>query len=314
VSPAAPRIGVRLPQYGASWDELREAAVRCEELGFAGLWLNDHLQSPGRRKDEAAFDALTGLAALAPLTSRARLGVAVLSASYRPPALAAKMATVLDVISGGRVTLGLGSGSDRPEHRAYGIPFASPPERVAAARTALRTMRAMFDRPEGASLDGVLENAPNLPPPVQPGGPPIWLAAHRPRLLRLAGGEADGIVAAFVGPEEVARRLARADEAREAAGRPALSCALYTYALPMASQEEAASWLGREAESLGTAPAKLVRWLRTTGIVGSPDEVRDALAAYAAAGVTDAILVLPNRVPLEAFAALAEAVLPGGSS
>jgi alkanesulfonate monooxygenase SsuD/methylene tetrahydromethanopterin reductase-like flavin-dependent oxidoreductase (luciferase family) len=224
------------------------------------------------------------------------------------------MATVLDVISGGRVTLGLGSGSDRPEHRAYGIPFASPPERVAAARTALRTMRAMFDRPEGASLDGVLENAPNLPPPVQPGGPPIWLAAHRPRLLRLAGEEADGIVAAFVGPEEVARRLARADEAREAAGRPALSCALYTYALPMASREEAEGWLAREAASLGTAPAKLVRWLRTTGIVGSPDEVRDALAAFAAAGVTDAILVLPNRVPLEAFAALADAVLPGGSA
>jgi acyl-coenzyme A synthetase/AMP-(fatty) acid ligase/alkanesulfonate monooxygenase SsuD/methylene tetrahydromethanopterin reductase-like flavin-dependent oxidoreductase (luciferase family) len=309
VSAAAPRIGVRLPQYGASWEELREAAVRCEALGFAGLWLNDHLQSPGRRKDEPAFDALTGLAALAPLTSRARLGVAVLSASYRPPALAAKMATVLDVISGGRVTLGLGSGSDRPEHRAYGIPFASPPERVEAARTTLRTMRAMFGAPEGASLDGVLENAPNLPPPVQPGGPPIWLAAHKPRLLRLAGEEADGIVAAFVGPGEVARRLARADEAREAAGRPALSCALYTYVLPIPSDDEAAGWLAREAESLGTTAGKLIRWLRTTGIVGSPDEVRDALAAHAEAGVTDAILVLPNRVPLEAFEALAEVVL-----
>jgi benzoate-CoA ligase len=304
-------VGVRLPQYGATWDELRDAAVRAEELGFHGIWLNDHLQSPGRRKDEETFDALTGLAALAPLTSRARLGVAVLSASYRPPALAAKMATVLDVISGGRVTLGLGSGSDRPEHRAYGIPFASPPERVEAARTALRTMRAMFGRPEGADLEGVLENAPNLPPPVQEGGPPIWLAAHKPRLLRLAGEEADGVFAAFVGPEEVGRRLARAEEARMAAGRPPLSCALYTYVLPIPSDEEAAGWLAREAESLGTTPGKLIRWLRTTGIVGSPDEVRDALAAHAAAGVTDAILVLPNRVPLEAFEALAEVVLTG---
>lgn len=310
---ATPSVGVRLPQYGATWDELRDAAVRCEELGFHGLWLNDHLQSPGRRKDEDAFDALTGLAALAPLTSRARLGVAVLSASYRPPALAAKMATVLDVISGGRVTLGLGSGSDRPEHRAYGIPFASPPERVEAARTTLRTMRAMFEAPGGADLDGVLENAPNLPGPVQRGGPPIWLAAHKPRLLRLAGEEADGIVAAFVGPDEVARRRARAEEAREAAGRPPMSCALYTYALPISSDDEVAGWLSGEAESLGTTPGKLVRWLRTTGIVGSPAELRGALAAHADAGVTDAILVLPSRVPIEAFEALAEAVLAGGS-
>ena len=73
------RIGVRVPQYGSTWPELRDAALRIEALGFDGIWVNDHLQSPGRDKREPVFDALTTLAALAALTDRARLGVAVLS-------------------------------------------------------------------------------------------------------------------------------------------------------------------------------------------------------------------------------------------
>ena len=308
--PASPAIGVRVPQYGSTWEELRSFAARAERLGFAGIWVNDHLQSPGRVKREPAFDALTTLAALAALTRRPRLGVAVLSASYRPAALAAKMATVLDVVSGGRLTVGLGTGSDVAEHRAYGVPFGTPAERTEGVVRALEVMRAMFASPEGADLPGALENAPNLPPPVQEAGPPIWLAAHRRRLLRLAGERADGIVAAFAAPEEVARRLAVAEEARAAAGRPPLACALYTFALPVPSEAEAEAWLAPEAELLGTTPARLLRWLRGTGIVAEPEGLREALAEHGRAGVTDAILVLPSRVPAEALDALADAVLP----
>ncbi|HEU5319731.1 MAG TPA: LLM class flavin-dependent oxidoreductase, partial [Methylomirabilota bacterium] len=183
---SAPSIGVRVPQYGSSWPELRDFALRAERLGFASLWVNDHLQNPGRLKDDPTFDALATMAAIAALTREPRLGVAVLSASYRPAPLAAKMATVIDVISDGRLTVGLGTGSDVPEHEAYGVPFGTPGERTAAVRAALEVMRAMFEHPDGADVPGVLENAPNRPAPAQPGGPPILLAAHRPRLLRLA--------------------------------------------------------------------------------------------------------------------------------
>ena len=303
-------IGVRVPQYGSSWTTLRDAALQAERLGFDGVWVNDHLQSPGRIKDEPAFDALTTLAALAGLTSRVRLGTVVLSASYRPPALAAKMATILDVISGGRVVVGLGTGSDVAEHAAYGFPFGSRRERTAGVRAALATMRAMFDDPGGADLPGLLRSAPNLPPPTADGGPPIWLAAHGPLLLRLAGQQADGLIAAFASSGEVARRLGLADEARRAAGRPPLACCLYTFVLPVPSEAEAEAWLAPEAQALGTTPARLLRWLRGTGIVAPPDELREALAEYERAGVTDAVLVLPSRVPSETLDALAEASLP----
>jgi alkanesulfonate monooxygenase SsuD/methylene tetrahydromethanopterin reductase-like flavin-dependent oxidoreductase (luciferase family) len=305
-----PSIGVRVPQYGSRWDEVREAARRAERLGFDGVWANDHLQSPGRVKEEPAWDALTTLAALAPLTERVRLGTVVLSASYRPPAVAAKAATLLDVISGGRAVIGLGTGSDVAEHAAYGFPFAPPAERNATLRAALTVMRAMFDAPDGADVPGALAHAPNRPAPVQAGGPPVWVAAHRPRLLRMAGELADGIVSAWIAPHRVAERLAVADEARRAAGRPPLSCALYTFALPVPSQADAEAWLRPEADHLGTTPARLLRWLRGTGIVAAPGELRAALEEYGAAGVTDAVLALPSRTPPEVLDALAEATLP----
>jgi acyl-coenzyme A synthetase/AMP-(fatty) acid ligase len=213
------------------------------------------------------------------------------------------------VLSGGRLILGLGTGSDRAEHAAFGVPFGSAAERAAGLRRTLRVIRAMAAAPDGASLPGTIERAPNRPAPVQRPCFPVWLAAHRPRLLRLAGEEADGVVAAFVGPDEVARRRGIAEEAREAAGRPPLAFALYTYALPVASSREVEAWLRPGADALGTTPARLLRWVRTTGIVGAPGEVREALQEHARAGVTDAILVLPDRAPDEAIDALAEAVL-----
>lgn len=235
-------VGVRLPQYGADWAHVLAFAQRAERHGFASLWTNDHLFSPGRRAAEPAFDALTTLAALAPLVHRPRLGVAVLSASYRPAAVAAKAATLIDAISGGRMVVGLGAGSHRAEHLAYGIPFERPAVRTRATLDALTVMRAMFTAPDGATVPGLLADAPNLPPPHLPGGPPIWLAAHGPRLLRAAGELADGIVAAFVGPGEVRRRLGLAAAAR-APERPPLACGLYTYALPLISESETRRWL-----------------------------------------------------------------------
>jgi alkanesulfonate monooxygenase SsuD/methylene tetrahydromethanopterin reductase-like flavin-dependent oxidoreductase (luciferase family) len=282
MSDGAPAIGLRLAQYGGTWAELVDGALRAERLGFHTLWVNDHIQSAGRVKAEPTFEAFTTLAALAPLTARARLGVAVLSPTHRPPALAAKMATVLDVISGGRLTIGVGTGWDRSEHEAYGIPFGSGAERVAGLRRTLAVIHAMMERPDAAELLGLLAGAPNRPAPVQAPRPPIWVAAHGPKTLRLAVAEADGVLTAFADAPAFAAHRRAADEVREELGRPPLAHALYMYAMPVPSQREADAWLRAEAASLGTTPRALLRWLRTTGIVGSPG--RAARAAARAGG------------------------------
>ena len=294
------KIGVRVPQYGSTWPQVREAALHIEHLGFDGVWINDHLQSPGRLKTEPTFDALTTLSALAPLTSRVRLGIAVMSASYRPPTLAAKMTTVLDVIADGRLVIGLGTGSDRAEHNAYGYPFGTPAERTAGLTRTLDVMQSMQTAAD--------ETRPNQPA----SRPPIWLAAHKPRLLRLAGERADGVIAAWIPPQEFAQRRAIAEEARLAATRDPLAFCLYTFAFAYPSEREALAWLAPEATALGTTSSGLLRWLRTTGIVGTTDEVRDQLDAYGPAGATDVVLAIPSRVPLEAIDALAASALTRG--
>lgn len=296
----APAIGLRVPQYGSTWPQIRDAALRIERLGFDSVWVNDHLQSPGRVKRDPTFDALTTLSALAPLTRRVRLGTVVLSSSYRPPPVAAKMLTIIDVISGGRMIVGLGAGSNVPEHAAYGIPFPERPARTARLERTLTTFKAMFA--------GDPDAPPNVPPPAQAGGPPVWVAAHRQRLLRIAGERADGVVAAFVRPPELRRRLGVAAAARPA-DLPPLSCLLYTFVLPVPSRAEAEGWVAAEAATLGATPAAYLRWLSSTGIVASPDDLRAELADHGAAGATHAALVLPSRVPPEAIDALAEAVL-----
>ena len=310
MSPAAGpglRVGLRLPQYASSWPDLRDAAIRAESLGFDSAWLNDHLWTPGRLHGDDAVDAFTGLAAVAAVTDRITLGTAVLSASYRPAALAAKMATVLDVISGGRLVLGIGTGSDAAEHRAYGYPFPPARARTDGLVHSLDVLDAMWGSPDGASVAGTLDGAPCNPPPISLPRPPVLVAAHRPVLLRIAGARADGLFAAFLSPDDLRRRVAIARDARrEAGGGDDLRVAVYLYALPIRDEDEALGWIAPEAHALGSSPRMLLKWLGTRGLVAPPAEIADTLTRYADAGATDAVLVLPNRVPPQAIDALAE--------
>ncbi len=218
------------------------------------------------------------------------------------------MASILDVISDGRIVLGLGTGSDRAEHAAYGVAFGSRAQRTTRLIEALDVLHALWAETDGARVEGMLAGAPCRPKPVQRPHPPVWLAANGPRLLHLAGERADGIVAAFVGPAEFGRRLALATESHQGAERSGqFDAAIYTYVLPLTPETD--GWIAAEARAIGTTLAGLRRWVATTGIVAPPDELAGRFEEYRLAGASDAILVLPNRVPDEAIVALAEAVL-----
>ncbi len=149
----------------------------------------------------------------------------------------------------------------------------------------------------------MLNDAPNRPAAA----PPIWVAAHKRLGLTIAGSLGDGVMGAFVSPEVFARRRAIAEEVREAAGRPPMSWCLYTFVLPQLPETD--EWLAAQARALDSTPAAIRRWLAGTGIIAPPDELRDRLARYAAVGVTDVVLAYPDRMPAEAWEALAGAVL-----
>ena len=158
-----------------------ETMVRCareaESAGFDAIWLYDHFHTVPTPRLESVFECWTSMAALARETRTVRLGQMVTCNSYRPPSLLAKMASCVDVMSGGRLILGLGAGWYEPEYRAYGYDFPETPERLRMLREALQVIKAMWTQAE-ASFEGAhyrIRGAINEPKPVQKPHPPIWI-------------------------------------------------------------------------------------------------------------------------------------------
>jgi probable F420-dependent oxidoreductase len=189
-------------------------ARAAEEAGYDGVATGEHLffHSPHP-------NGFVALAAAAGATSRVRLLSALTVLPMYPAALAAKLATTLDQVSGGRFDLGIGVGGEYPpEFEAAGVDVT---ERGARTDEALELLHALW---QGGAVDfaGRFTRVPGLalsPGPVQAGGPPIWLGGRRPAAIRRAGRFADVWMPYMYTPEQVAGSLAEVRTAAEAAGR-----------------------------------------------------------------------------------------------
>ena len=118
------RFGIQIePQFGFTYDEVAQIAKEAERLGFYGLWVSDHLFWDARSEQRNCLEAWTLLTALAPVTTRLRLGTLVTCNSYRPPGILAKIAASLDHLSNGRMEFGIGAGWKELEYRATAFPF-----------------------------------------------------------------------------------------------------------------------------------------------------------------------------------------------
>ncbi len=187
------RFGLFMSQAGRTWDEVLDGFRLAEDLGFDHGWLVDHLVDTDHGPGVPVLEAWTLLAALAARTSRIRLGVLVTSNTFRHPALLLKEAVTVDHVSGGRLTLGLGSGWNVDEHRRYGIDLPEPKERVDRLAEAVELIDRL-QREERTTFAGRfyhVDDAPLDPRPLQQPRIPLLIAAHRPRMLRLAARYAD---------------------------------------------------------------------------------------------------------------------------
>ena len=193
-----------------AWARTRDVAWQAEALGFESIWVFDHFHTTPRPSLAATFESFTTLSALVPETRRARLGHVVLCAAYRNPALTAKMISTLDVISGGRVELGIGAGWKRDEWLAYGYGFPDAPERLAILKDQLEVITAMMGD-EPATYHGRhhhVEGAINRPLPLQKPRVPIMVGGNGPNVTwRLAARYADELNLDDVTPAQVADAL-----------------------------------------------------------------------------------------------------------
>jgi alkanesulfonate monooxygenase SsuD/methylene tetrahydromethanopterin reductase-like flavin-dependent oxidoreductase (luciferase family) len=200
------------------------AARAAEELGYDGAFVFDHFFPPGGSPDRPALEAFSTLAAVAAVTERVTLGTLVTRAVLRPAGLLAKMASTIDLISGGRMVVGIGTGDpiDRPEHYAFGFPNLGVAERRAHLAETASAIKALFRGEvfEGGKHVPRLEG-PVLPPPVQRGGPPVWLGAQSDEVVRMAGRLADGWNGWGLPPAEFRQKTKLLQEEAERAGRRA---------------------------------------------------------------------------------------------
>ena len=193
-------IGFKTSPQNVDWPTLDATWARAGELGaFDSGWLNDHITDPARERGGASWESLTLLGALAQRIPGLTVGHGVLSNTFRNPVLVAKAATLLDHITGGRFVLGLGAGWHEGEHVPFGIPLPPIRERFDRFESAVGVIRALFSD-EATREPGVvrpdpfypLDGATNMPPPLTPGGPPLWLGGQKKRGLALVASVGHG--------------------------------------------------------------------------------------------------------------------------
>lgn len=282
------RFGLFLSQANKTWPQVLDEFTMAEELGFDHAWLVDHLVDTDGTPEDGCLEAWTLLAAIAARTERIRLGVLVSSNTFRHPALLLKEAVTVDHVSGGRVNLGIGTGWHEDEHRRYGIDLPAPGERVDRFEEAVELISRLM-RQESATVHGHhyrLDDARLRPLPLQRPRIPIVIAAHRPRMLRIAARYADqwDTFAAMPGTAtegveaQLAERIAGLDAACRAIGRDP-------------AEIRRSTWATREA-------------LRST------DAYLDFVRRHHRLGFTDFSTVAPKTADMAVLRSIATDVVP----
>jgi alkanesulfonate monooxygenase SsuD/methylene tetrahydromethanopterin reductase-like flavin-dependent oxidoreductase (luciferase family) len=302
------RLGLFLPTieslHGArwlpQWTELREIARLAEDVGFDTLFVPDHLlmrASPYWGFTDAdprgTWEAWTMLGAIAEATRRIELGTYVSASSFRQPALLAKMAVTVDEISGGRLVLGLGTGSHQPEYTAFGFAWD---HLVGRFEEALRILVPLLreGRVDFAGHYYTARDCELLPRGPRSGGPPIWIAAFGPRMLRVVARWADAFNTSWhTDPNALEGPFAALDMACQQLGRDpsTLGRTIGTFV----ALDEHESTTGRVARE---------------GLRGTPEQIAGRLIGLAAAGATHITCMLSpaDTRGIERFAPVIQAL------
>ena len=304
----SPKFVVRLHQGGFGYAYLREIFRAADGLGYDGASLYDLLGIP-------TLECWTTLSALAAETERIRLIPMVLANLYRHPATLAKMAATLDVISEGRLVLGIGAGGGEGDHKAYGLPYPSTRERVAMVGEAVQVIRLLWSG-ERVSFEGNhyrLNNALCDPAPVQQPAPPILIGGHGERhLLRVAAAHADITnMSADMGIAEHEAKRRVLDAHCAAVGREPSEVALSHNTHVFIGRDEAA------VEELLTGHAarhggSVERFRASMGnaIVGTPAQCVEQLRRYTDYGIGWFFLLFPEPVSVGDLELFASEVMP----
>jgi F420-dependent oxidoreductase-like protein len=303
-------LGVQIePQFGFKFEDVLAIALDAERAGFSRLWVSDHLFLDPNALNTDCLEAWTVLAALAVRTERIRIGPMVTAQSYRNPALLAKIAAGVDVMSNGRLDFGLGAGWKDVEYRAYGYEFPDAPTRVTQMIETLEICTRMW-KDERATYQGKhyrIENALCSPKPVQK-PLPVWIGGSKPRVMRAAAkyGHAFNITVSASAPGVLPDRLRDLDDACRAEKRDpkTLLRSAFLVACVGKTSAEAETRLDELAKRQKTDRKGFLA-SRPGLVFGTPEEAAGKLQSYADKGIGHAnIMFQPMGSERDQIAAL----------
>jgi F420-dependent oxidoreductase-like protein len=293
------RFGIQTPQQHGSWPEMLAFWQEFDTLGFDSAWVFDHFLPIFSDPTGPCLEGWTALSALAMVTHNVRIGVLVTGNTYRHPAVLAKMATTLDIISHGRLTLGLGAGWFALEHETFGIPFPPVAERLQRLDEALTVIRRLW-REECVTFHGRyyhLSEARLNPRPIQLPHPPVLVGASGEQVaLRIVAQHAD-MWNSFGSPEVFRHKIAVLTAHCRKIGRdPETIEKSVLLQMTLTDDTEA------KRRALGNESSGM--------LAGNPSEIRQQIEQYVAVGVTHLMISLTAPYDMTALRRFATEVMP----
>jgi alkanesulfonate monooxygenase SsuD/methylene tetrahydromethanopterin reductase-like flavin-dependent oxidoreductase (luciferase family) len=281
--------------------------TRAEAVGFESLWVGDHLTMVSEPFRAPIYEAWTTITMLSQRTSRIRLGQLVMCNPFRHPGIMALMAANLDVMSGGRLELGLGAGWLEHEFRILGMPFPSPRDRIRQLREAVEVIRALW-RDDTVSYDGdyyTLHDAVCDVKPLQSPAPPITVAGIGSLTLGVVAAVGDN--ANFFGsPGRFGRLKAVLHERCDAVSRDPADVGLtwYTNGVLVRETEREAQAAADELRQSGSALAPFLE------VVGSPAQVAEQLHKYVEQGCRRIVMFMSDAPGTASLDLVGSEVIP----
>jgi F420-dependent oxidoreductase-like protein len=303
------KFGLFFPQVGQSYASIQERVLLADKLGYEAVFYVDHMWSRGMPEVDH-LEGWTLMTATAAITKRIRVGHLVLCNSYRNPALLAKMASTLDVISDGRLILGLGAGWMEEEYRAYGYSFPRLRVRAEQLEEGIEVIKRLFTESH-ATFQGkyyTIDEAANRPKPMQKPHPPILIGGAGEKLiLPIVARHADIWNCPNNHATELQQRLDVLRGHCEALGRDPNEIEI---------SEQCVIVLGRDQKDFRSkwAAAKKtlggVFDLEKTAFRGTPEQVTEQLRERVEVGVTFFTFLLSDFFAPESLELFAEKVIP----
>jgi F420-dependent oxidoreductase-like protein len=294
-------------QDGLNWPRWQRIAQAVEDLGFVGLYRSDHYTN-AEPPDLDSLELWVSLTWLASHTQRIEFGSLVSPVSFRQPTMTARMASAVDDLSGGRLTLGLGAGWQEREHRNYGWELLDIPRRFVRFQEGLEIITQLLHSEQPIDFSGEfyqLHEAILLPRPQRLGGPPILIGGNgRQRTLPLVARYADEWNAVLIAADKFAELNPQLDQLLVENGRRPEEVRRSLMTELVFGRDEAE--LRRKLQGRPTA-----KELRQLGrIVGTPAEIVEQLGRLATLGVQRVMLQWLDLDDMDGLEALARTVLP----